>query len=84
MFDVVVAPSSALDVLEQPASVAAEPAATRPGPELIPALSLLDPAALSHAGRVDLLVALERHAAWLAAVQQQVFAALAADPAGGG
>jgi Domain of unknown function (DUF222)/HNH endonuclease len=73
-------PPSVVDVLEQPESVAAELAAARPGPDLIPALSLLDPSALSHAGRVDLLVALERHAAWLAAVQQQVLAAMAADP----
>jgi Domain of unknown function (DUF222)/HNH endonuclease len=70
-----------VDVLEQPGSVAAELAAARPAPDLIPALSLLDPSGLSHAGRVDLLVALERHAAWLAAVQQQVLAAMAADPA---
>jgi hypothetical protein len=81
MFDVVAPPPSAVDVLEQPASVAAELAAARPGPDLIPALSLLEPSTLSHAGRVDLLVALERHAAWLAAVQQQVLASMAADPA---
>jgi hypothetical protein len=80
MFDVAPPPPSAVDVLEQPGSVAAELAAARPGPDLIPALSLLDPATLTHAGRVDLLVALERHAAWLAAVQQQVLAAMAADP----
>jgi hypothetical protein len=60
--------------------VAAELAATLPGADLIPALSFLDPSTLSHAGRVDLLVALERHAAWLAAVQQRVLAAMAADP----
>jgi hypothetical protein len=81
MFDVAAPPPSAADVVEQPGSVAAELAAARPGPDLIPALSLLDPATLAHAGRVDLLVALERHAAWLAAVQQRVLAAMAADPA---
>jgi Domain of unknown function (DUF222) len=70
-----------VDVLEEPGSVAAELAASRPGADLIPALSLLDPAALTHAGRVDLLVALERHAAWLAGVQQHVLASMAADPA---
>jgi hypothetical protein len=80
MFDVAAPPPREVDVLEQPASVAAELAAARPAPDLIPALSLLEPSALSHAGRVDLLVALERHAAWLAAVQQQVLAAMAADP----
>jgi hypothetical protein len=77
-------PPSAVDVIEQPGSVAAELAAARPGPDLIPALSLLDPAALTHAGRVDLLVALERHAAWLTAVQQQVLAAMAGGPGRGG
>ncbi len=44
-------------------------------------VSLLDAATLSHAGRVDLLVALERHAAWVATLQQEVLAAMAADPA---
>ena len=34
-------------------------------------LSLLDPDALSAAGRVDLLVALERQSAWFAALQQR-------------
>jgi hypothetical protein len=80
VFEPVPPPPGAVDVLEQPGSVAAELAAARPAPDLIPALSLLDPSALSHAGRVDLLVALERHAAWLAAVQQEVLAAMAADP----
>jgi hypothetical protein len=81
VFESVPPPPSAVDVLEQPGSVAAELAAARPGPDLIAALSLLDPSTLSHAGRVDLLVALERHAAWLAAVQQHVLASMAADPA---
>jgi hypothetical protein len=80
MFDLTPPPPGVADVLEQPGSVAAELAASRPAPDLIPALSLLDPSVLSHAGRVDLLVALERHAAWLAAVQQQVLASMAADP----
>jgi hypothetical protein len=81
VFEPVPPPPGVVDVLEQPDSVAAELATSRPAPDLIPALSLLDPAALSQAGRVDLLVALERHAAWLAACQQQVLASMAADPA---
>jgi hypothetical protein len=73
-------PPSAVDVIEQPGSAAAELAAARPAADLIPALSQLDPSTLTHAGRVDLLVALERHAAWLAGVQQHVLASMAADP----
>ena len=41
---------------------------------------MLDPAGLTHAGRVDLLVAVERHLAWLSGVQQQVLGSIAADP----
>jgi hypothetical protein len=40
------------------------------------ALFLLDPDALSDAGRIDLLVAFERHIALLQAAQQQVHASL--------
>jgi hypothetical protein len=42
-------------------------------------LSLLDPAVLSAAGRVDMLVALERQAAMIAAQQQRVLARMAVD-----
>jgi len=69
-------PPSVTDVLDSPDSVAAELAATRPGPDHETALAMLDPAALSDAGRVDLLVALERQIAWLTARQQQVLASL--------
>jgi len=68
-------------VLEHPDEIAAELAQSRPAPHDAVTLSLLDPAALSAAGRVDLLVALERQAAWIAAAQQRVLASMAADPA---
>lgn len=40
----------------------------------------LDPARLSHPGRVDLLVALERQRAWIDAQQQRLLAVMATDP----
>jgi hypothetical protein len=67
---------SLVDVLEHPDQVATELAAQLPGPIDAVALSLLDPDALSDAGRVDVLVALERQIAWLQAAQQRVLAAL--------
>jgi hypothetical protein len=81
MFDVEVSPPGLADVDEHPDAVAAELAGLRPAPQDVVALSLLDPAGLSAAGRVDLLVALEKHAAWIAALQQRVLASMAADPA---
>ncbi len=47
-----------------------------PGPDAVAALSLLDPATLSPGGRVDALLALERQAAWLAAMQARVLAVI--------
>jgi hypothetical protein len=44
-------------------------------------VSLLDATTLSQADRVDLLVALARRAAWVAALQQEVLATMTADPA---
>jgi hypothetical protein len=76
MFERSAPPPSLTDVLDAPDSVAAELAASRPGPDRDAALSMLDPALLSDAGRIDLLVALERQIAWLTARQQQVLAAL--------
>src|SRR5256714_7739599 len=74
------APSATLsDVLADPNAVVAELARVRPAPEDAVTLSLLDPAALSAAGRVDMLVALERQAAWVAAQQQRVLARMAVD-----
>src|SRR5215472_2290273 len=69
-------PLSEVDVLESPDAVAAELATSVPRAEDISALVLLDPEALSDAGRVDLLVAFDRHIALLQAAQQQVLASL--------
>ncbi len=55
-------PSAALDV--------------DPGPAVLAALAELDVRQLDPAARVDLLVALERQAAWLAALTQPVMAAI--------
>ncbi len=50
-----------------------------PGPETAVVLDVLDAEKLSHAGRVDALKALERHASWVHARQAQVLAALHSD-----
>ena len=68
-------------MLDSPDAVAAELAGAAPGPDGLVPMSSLDAARLSHAGRVDLLVALDRQAAWVAALQQEVLAAMAVDPA---
>jgi Domain of unknown function (DUF222) len=68
-------PISEVDVLASPDPVAAELATSLPRPDDMLALFLLDPDALSDAGRIDLLVAFERHIA-LQAAQQQVLASL--------
>src|SRR5882757_8286130 len=67
------------DVVDSPDAVVAELACVRPLPEDAVTLSLLDPAVLSAAGQVDLLVALERQAALIAAQQQRVLARMAVD-----
>jgi hypothetical protein len=69
-------PVSEVDVLASPDAVAAELATSLPRGDDTAALLLLDPDALSDAGRVDLLVAFERHIALLQAAQQQVLASL--------
>jgi uncharacterized protein DUF222 len=71
-----VPPVSKVDVLVFPDAVAAELATSVPRGEDTAALLLLDPDGLSDAGRVDLLVAFERHIAMLQAAQQQVLASL--------
>src|SRR5215471_792626 len=71
-------PISEVDVLESPDVVAAELATSLPRAEDMSALLMLDTETLSDAGRVDLLVAFERHIALLQAAQQQ--AVSAADP----
>jgi Domain of unknown function (DUF222) len=69
-------PITEVDVLECPEPVAAELATSLPRPEDMAALLLLDPDVLSDAGRINLLVAFERHIALLQAAQQQVLASL--------
>ncbi|HZE48553.1 MAG TPA: hypothetical protein VE074_03265, partial [Jatrophihabitantaceae bacterium] len=65
-----------LDALTAPADVAAWAATVAPGAEVVGPLAVIDPAAVDHAGRIDLLVAFERQIAWLAAAQQRVLAEL--------
>lgn len=78
---------SALDAAECPDDVAAWAAAVAPGPEVVAPLAAADPRRLSYAGRVDLLVALERQLSWFQAQQHRLLALLGAqapvaDPAG--
>src|SRR5882757_10877232 len=79
MFEREVPPATLSDVLDSPDAVAAELARVKPIPQDAVTLSLLEPDALSAAGRVDLLVALERQAAWVAAQQQRGLARMAVD-----
>src|SRR2546423_15132062 len=69
-------PPSVADVLDSPDSVAAELAITVPRPDHGEALAMLDPAVLSDAGRIDLLVALEHQIGRLHAAQLRVLASL--------
>jgi hypothetical protein len=80
MFEREAPPLSVAEIVDDPDQAAAWLAADRPGPDRVAAISMLDPATLSHAGRVDLLVALERHLAWLSAAQQRVLASMADHP----
>jgi hypothetical protein len=80
MFEVEAPPLSVAETVDDPDQAAAWLAVERPGPDAVAAMSMLDPALLSHAGRIDLLVALERQQAWLAARQQRVLAAVADHP----
>ena len=74
-------PASVLDALVCPDDTAAYLAMTVPGPDAAGPLSALDPERLTHAGRVDALVAIERQMAWLAGMQQRVLASMSADDA---
>ena len=78
--DRVAPPPSLSDVLDAPGEVAVWAAAARPGPDVVELVSMLDPAGVGADERVDLLVAVERQLAWLAALQQRVLASLEADP----
>ncbi|HEY3632300.1 MAG TPA: DUF222 domain-containing protein, partial [Jatrophihabitantaceae bacterium] len=79
MFDDEAPPPLLSDILDSPDAIAAELGGSKPAPQDAVTLSLLEPDALSAAGRVDLLVALERQAAMIAAQQQRVLARMAAD-----
>ncbi len=79
MFEMSPPPLSLAEITEDPDQAAAWLAVEAPGPDAVAGLSLLDPGVLSHAGRVDVLVAIERHLAWLTGMQAQVLAAMAAD-----
>jgi hypothetical protein len=79
MFEREAPPATLSDVFVNPDEVVAELARVRPLPEDAVTLSLLDPGSLSAAGRADMLVALERQAAWVAAQQQRVLARMAVD-----
>ena len=72
-------PASVLDALACPDDTAAFLATTSPGPDAAGPLAALDPRRLTHAGRVDALVALERQMAWLAGLQQRLLAAMTRD-----
>jgi Domain of unknown function (DUF222) len=69
-------PVSVLDAAAAPADVAAWATTAAPGAHVITPLTAVDPARLDPAGRIDLLIALERRLAWLAAAQQRVLATL--------
>src|SRR5215831_14501888 len=75
MFELV-PPVSEVDVLTCPDAVAAELANSLPRGEDTAALLLLDAESLTDSGRIDLLVAFERHIALLQAAQQHVLASL--------
>ncbi len=71
--------SASVAVPGSPDEWAAYLAQTAPGPQTAFVLQTLEPERLSHAGRVDALKALERHAAWIQAQQVRLLAALDAD-----
>ncbi len=70
-------PSAGLfDAVTHPSDAAAALAVGGPGAAAATALEVLDPQRLDAAGRVDLLVALERQLAWLSGLQQRVLATM--------
>lgn len=69
-------PPSVLDALVAPADVAAWATIASLGPDAVVPLAAIDPARIDSAGRIDLLVGLERQIAWLQAAQQRALAAL--------
>ena len=82
MFDPSVAtppPLSLAEISDDPDQAAAWLALETPGPDTVSGVSMLEPARLSQGGRLDALVAIERHLAWLAGMQARLLAALVAD-----
>jgi hypothetical protein len=69
-----------LDAELFPDDVAAWAVSVTPGSAVVTALALLDPARMSHEGRVDALAAWDRQAAWSQARQDRFLAAMADDP----
>jgi hypothetical protein len=69
-------PVSVLDAAAAPTDVAAWATTAAPGAHVLTPLAAVDPARLDPAGRIDLLIAFERQAGWLAAAQQRVLATL--------
>jgi hypothetical protein len=70
---------SVLDAVVWPDSTASALAAMVPGAQATACLDALDPATLSHTGRIDALIAMKRQQAWLAAREQQLLAVMVAD-----
>ena len=74
-------PASVLDALACPDDTAAYLAVTAPRADGAGPLAALEPQRLTHAGRVDALVAIERQMAWLASLQQRMLASMTAHDA---
>ena len=74
-------PASVLDALACPDDTAAYLAVTAPRADGAGPLAALEPQRLTHAGRVDGLVAIERQMAWLASLQQRMLASMTAHDA---
>jgi len=70
------------DALACPDDTAAYLAVTAPGPDAAGPLAALEPQRLTHAGRVDALVAIERQMACLASLQQRMLATMTAHHGG--
>jgi hypothetical protein len=65
-----------LDAFAVPGDVAVCYAGAQPGADAMAALAVIDPGALAVSDRIDLLIALDRQAVWVAALQQQALAGL--------
>jgi hypothetical protein len=69
-----------LDAEVFPDDVAAWAVSVEPGSAVVKVLAMLDPARMSHAGRVDAVAAWDRQTAWIQARQDRFLAAMATDP----